>query len=54
MIALTLAAGFALLLIQQALHELRKLASEPTGIDHATQVFPHPNETKQTYQKRKL
>lgn len=53
MIALTLAAGFALLLIQQAIHELRKLNSEPTGIDHATQVFPHPNETNKPYQKRK-
>jgi len=53
MIALaTLLVGFALLLIQQAREELRKLNSEPTGCDHATQIFPHPNEKTRPFQRR--
>jgi len=53
MILATLAIGFAVLIIQQAREELRKLNSEPTGCDHATQIFPHPNQQQKPYQKRK-
>ncbi len=53
MILPTLAAGFALLLIQQAAMTLRKLASGFSELDHATDIFPHPNEQAKPYQKRK-
>jgi hypothetical protein len=48
----TILAGFALLLAQQAAHALRALASEPTGCEHATDIFPHPNEKARAFQKR--
>jgi len=60
MIALTtLAAGFALLLIQQAAHKLIPAlrsflkAHDIPELYHATDIFPHPNETHKPYQKRK-
>lgn len=49
----TVALGLALLSIQIALAELKILSRKFDDLATAPQVFPHPNETKQTYQKRK-
>ena len=49
----TVALGLALLSIQIAHRELKIFAEKFDELNHATQIFPHPNETKQPYQKRK-
>jgi len=52
MILATIAAGFALLLIQQAAHEYRRFTATFTEFDRAEMIFPHPNEKTRPFQKR--
>jgi len=44
--------GFALFFIQIVHEYYRRELNKPTALDHAARIFPHANETKQTYQKR--
>jgi hypothetical protein len=53
MILATVAIGLALLVMQQAHHELKKMAESFTELNHATNIFPHPNEKTKSFQKRK-
>jgi hypothetical protein len=53
MILATVAIGLALLAIQQARHEWRTMAATFTELNHATNIFPHPNEKTKSFQKRK-
>ena len=52
MILATLAIGLAVLAIQQARYEWRKMAASFTDLDSAEKIFPHPNTLPKPYQKR--
>jgi len=49
----TVALGLAMLSIQIAHRELKIFSEKFDGLNHAAQIFPHPNETKRTFQRRK-
>ena len=48
----TLAIGLALFSLQIAVEWYRSQCRQSSALDHASTIFPHPNENKKSYQKR--
>ena len=48
----TVLIGLALFSLRVAAEWYRGQIRQADALDHASKIFPHPNETKKTYQKR--
>ena len=50
----TLAIGLAFFTVQIATEWYRSQCRQSSALDHAANIFPHPNENKRSFQRRKL